>query len=150
MKKLYIAYGSNLNLAQMASRCPSASIYAKGVLNNWKMVYRGSRANSHATIIRKKGSVVPVLVWIIQPYDERRLDRYEGFPTYYYKKDIMVDIAGHKKKAMVYIMNEMQRPGMPSPQYIETIRQGYIDNDMDLNIFQKSLEENFIECSKII
>jgi hypothetical protein len=62
----------------------------------------------------------------------------------------MVDIAGHKKKAMVYIMNEMQRPGMPSPQYIETIRQGYIDNDMDLNIFQKSLEENFIECSKII
>ena len=55
MGKLYIAYGSNLNLAQMAARCPSASVYAKGVLNNWELVYRGRKANSHATIIKKAG-----------------------------------------------------------------------------------------------
>ena len=54
MKKLYVAYGSNLNLAQMAARCPSASVYAKGVLNNWALVYRGRKANSHATIIKKQ------------------------------------------------------------------------------------------------
>ena len=66
MKKLYIAYGSNLNLAQMAARCPSARVYAKGVLNNWELVYRGHKANAHATIIRKRGSTVPVLVWEIR------------------------------------------------------------------------------------
>lgn len=147
MGKLYIAYGSNLNLAQMAARCPSARIYAKGVLNNWELVYRGTERNSHATIIRKPGSTVPVLVWEIQPKDEYFLDIYEGYPRYYFKKNIMVDIGCKKKKAMVYIMDERQLPGRPSASYIETIRQGYTDNDMDISIFEKSLELNSIECA---
>lgn len=147
MEKLYIAYGSNLNLAQMAARCPSAKVYAKGVLNNWELVYRGTKRNSHATIERKSGSTVPVLVWEIQPIDEYRLDIYEGYPHYYSKKNIMVAIKGEKKKAMAYIMDERQLPGRPSPSYIEAIRQGYIDNDMDISIFEKSLKVNFIECT---
>lgn len=146
MGKLYIAYGSNLNLVQMASRCPSAAIYAKGILNNWELVYRGSKINSHATIIRKPKSTVPVLVWEIQPADECRLDVYEGYPHYYFKKNIMVYINGKKRKAMVYIMNEKQMPGKPSKQYISTIRQGYIDNNMELAILEKSLKFNLIEC----
>ncbi len=148
MGKLYIAYGSNLNLAQMAARCPSANIYAKGVLNNWKLVYRGSKTNSHATIIRKQDSTVPVLVWEIQPNDEYCLDIYEGYPHYYFKKTIMVDIDGKKKKAMVYIMNDKQLPGRPSGRYVRTILQGYMDNDMDISIFQKSLEFNSMECAQ--
>lgn len=147
MGKLYIAYGSNLNLAQMAVRCPSAKVYAKGVLNNWELVYRGSKTNSHATIERKMGSSVPVLVWEIQPSDEYRLDLYEGCPHYYFKRNIMVNIGAKKKKAMVYIMNEQQLPGKPSASYIETIRQGYIDNDMNLSILEKSLEVNSFECA---
>ena len=147
MRKLYIAYGSNLNLAQMAARCPSASVYAKGVLNNWELVFRGAKRNSHATIERKSGSTVPVLVWEIQPIDEYRLDIYEGYPCYYFKKNIMVDIEGRKKKAMVYIMDEQQLPGRPSASYVETIRQGYTDNDMDISILEKSLEVNSIECA---
>lgn len=147
MEKLYIAYGSNLNLAQMAARCPSARVYAKGVLNNWELVYRGVERNSHATIKRKPGSTVPVLVWKIQPLDEYRLDIYEGYPRYYFKKNIMVDIKGRKKKAMVYIMDERKLPGRPSASYVETIRQGYIDNEMDISIFEKSLEVNSIECA---
>lgn len=146
MGKLYIAYGSNLNLAQMTARCPSARVYAKGVLNNWKLVYRGTERNSHATIERKSGSTVPVLVWEIQPIDEYRLDIYEGYPHYYFKKNIMVNIEGRKKKAMVYIMDERQLPGRPSASYIETIRQGYADNDMDISVLKKSLETNSIEC----
>lgn len=147
MGKLYIAYGSNLNLAQMATRCPAASIYAKGVLNNWELVYRGRKTNSHATIIRKQKSIVPVLVWEIQPADEYQLDIYEGYPHYYFKKDIMVTIDGRKKKAMVYIMDEKQLPGRPSSQYVKTILQGYMDNDMDISVLKKSLEVNFIECA---
>lgn len=148
MEKLYIAYGSNLNISQMSSRCPSARIYAKGILNNWELVYRGSKTNSHATIIKKQGSFVPVLVWKIQTSDEYRLDIYEGYPHYYFKKDIIVDINGIKKKAMVYIMDKRQHPGTPSAHYIEIIRQGYIDNNMNINIFEKTLELNSIECAK--
>lgn len=146
MEKLYIAYGSNLNLSQMAVRCPSAKIYAKGMLNNWKLVYRGRKLNAHATIVRKQDSIVPVLVWKISTEDEKKLDIYEGYPHYYVKKNIMVYINGRKKKAMVYIMNENQLPGKPSERYIQTILQGYIDNDMDVTILKKSLDLNYMEC----
>jgi len=148
MGKLYIAYGSNLNLSQMADRCPSARVYAKGVLNNRALVYRGSPMNSHATIIKKQGSITPILIWEIQPNDENRLDIYEGYPRYYHKENIMVDIDGKRKKAMVYIMNEHQVPGRPSDQYIYTIWQGYRDNSMDTKYFFDSLTYNNLELTQ--
>lgn len=147
MSKLYVAYGSNLNLEQMARRCPTATIYATGILNNWELEYRGAMGNSHATIRRKKGSYVPVLVWEIEDSDESSLDRYEGYPVYYYKQNVMVNIDGNKKKAMVYIMSPSRRPGKPSKHYTETIRQGYIDNSFDLEYFEETLERNSIACA---
>lgn len=146
MGKLYVAYGSNLNLAQMAYRCPSASIYGVGRLNNWELVYRGNMVNSHATITRKQHAYVPVLLWNIEPEDEKRLDIYEGYPRYYYKQNVMVEVDGCKKRAMVYIMDSKNRPGKPSATYIETIRQGYIDNNLDIRKFEESLKRNSIEC----
>lgn len=146
MSRLYVAYGSNLNLSQMALRCPDAKIYGVGVLNNWELLFRGSPTNSHATIKRHSDKSVPVLVWSISETDEQQLDRYEGFPVYYYKKDVMVNIDGKKKKAMVYIMNERRLPGIPSARYVQTIRQGYIDNDLDLDFLEDALELNSIEC----
>ncbi len=147
MGKLYVAYGSNLNLAQMVARCPFATIYSTGRLNNWELLYRGIDGNAHATIARKKGSFVPVLVWNIEPSDERRLDMYEGYPRYYFKQNVMVDIGEQRKRAMVYIMDERRIPGKPSASYVETIRQGYADNEMDISILERSLEINSIECS---
>lgn len=58
----------------------------------------------------------------------------------------MVDIGGKKKRAMVYIMDQQRAPGRPSLTYIETIRQGYIDNNFDLALFENSLDRNTIEC----
>ncbi len=148
MGKLYIAYGSNLNLAQMAARCPSATIYSAGQLNNWELLYRGRNGNAHATIARKKGSSVPVLVWSIEPSDERDLDIYEGYPRYYFKQNVMVDIGTQKKKAMVYIMDLHQKAARPSYTYVETIRQGYVDNNLDMAYLEASLYQNYIECMK--
>lgn len=147
MGKLYASYGSNLNLEQMAARCPSATIFGIGQLNNWELFYRGKEGNAHATIIRKKGSYVPVLVWSIRPSDEQSLDLYEGYPRYYLKRNVMVDINGQKKKAMVYIMDKENMPGRPSEQYVKTILQGYLDNGLDISVLKKSLEINSIECT---
>ena len=105
MKKLYVAYGSNLNIAQMALRCPTAHIYGTGLLNNWELIYRGSMTGSYATIRRRKGSAVPVVVWSIMENDEKSLDIYEGYPRFYFKQNVMVDLPSGKKKAMVYIMD---------------------------------------------
>lgn len=47
---LYVAYGSNLNIMQMSYRCPGATVAFTGFLLNWKLVYKGSRTGSYATI----------------------------------------------------------------------------------------------------
>ena len=40
-KKLYIAYGSNLNLKQMKYRCPTAKLIGKGVVENYGLQFKG-------------------------------------------------------------------------------------------------------------
>ena len=40
-KKLYIAYGSNLNLKQMKYRCPTAKLVGKGVVENYELQFKG-------------------------------------------------------------------------------------------------------------
>ena len=38
-KKLYIAYGSNLNLEQMKFRCPTAKLVGKGTIENYELQF---------------------------------------------------------------------------------------------------------------
>lgn len=119
--RLYIAYGSNLNLGQMARRCPTAEIAGKAVLRNWKLAFRGV-----ATIERCTGHTVPVLVWRLQPKDERSLDAYEGWPHLYRKETLRITMDGERAYAMAYVMNEARRPySMPSKGYLQTILEGY-------------------------
>lgn len=146
MGKLYIAYGSNLNLSQMAARCPNATIYANGILKDWALVFHGSKRNAHATIVKRRGCSVPVLIWNIQPLDEYYLDIYEGYPEYYYKLTIPVEINGKVRNAMAYIMDDGKKPGIPSDTYVETIQEGYIENGLDMEVLEKALKENQIEC----
>lgn len=148
MKKLYVAYGSNLNIAQMALRCPTAHIYGTGLVNNWELIYRGSMTGSYATIRRRKGSAVPVVVWSIMENDEKSLDIYEGYPRFYFKQNVMVDLPSGKKKAMVYIMDLKRKPGRPSQRYVESIREGYISNNLDILYLERSLTLNSQECKK--
>ena len=147
--KYYVAYGSNLNLEQMAYRCPDATVVGKGIVENYGLKYRGSKTGAYATIIKEKGKHVPVLVWKISPNDERNLDRYEGFPTFYYKKNVAVKMAnGEKLNAMVYIMFDEAKPGTPSNYYMRTIYDGYIANGLDLNILFESFDDNDEEVAQ--
>ena len=77
-KRLYIAYGSNINLEQMAYRCPNSKIVSKEMLKGYELEFRGV-----ATIVPNDKSEVPVLIWEIDGRDEHSLDRYEGFPNLY-------------------------------------------------------------------
>ncbi len=148
MNKYYIAYGSNLNLSQMSARCPTAVPYAKGILQNQELIYRGEPTNSYATIRKKEGSYIPILIWIIQDSDEKALDLYENYPALYHKESILAETSEAAIEGMVYIMNQNKKPGKPSPSYIETIRQGYQDNSFDLSPLEQSLAFNKLELNK--
>ena len=42
-KILNLAYGSNLNLGQMAYRCPTAKVYGKGMLLDYQLLSKAER-----------------------------------------------------------------------------------------------------------
>ena len=90
----YIAYGSNLNRAQMALRCPDAKVVGTGEIKDYELLFRGNRNGAVATVEPKKGESVPVLIWEISPRDEFNLDRYEGYPRLYGRSDHWNDTGG--------------------------------------------------------
>lgn len=140
-KKLYIAYGSNLNLKQMARRCPTAVLVGTGVVNGYELQFKGVPDNAFATIGEKEGASVPVAVWELEPRDEMRLNVYEGYPTHYFKKNISVTINGKEISGMAYIMNLQAEFNMPSFSYLKTIRDGYKDCGLDLKALQRAFDE---------
>lgn len=132
-KRYYIAYGSNLNVRQMRMRCPSARIIGTANLKDYELLFKGSKTGSYLTVEKKSGSTVPVAVWEVSIQDEKALDRYEGFPTFYYKKELSLPIKGirtgkvRNRKVFVYIMHEERSIGIPSIPYMQTCLEGYDD-----------------------
>lgn len=134
MKRLYLAYGSNMNLEQMARRCPTARVLGSATLQGFTLTFRGSHGGAVANIEADPAGMVPVLLWEIQLADEAALDRYEGFPTLYQKKILPIIFDGRRIKAMAYVMNAGKPLGIPANRYYNIIRQGYRDAGFDLYI----------------
>lgn len=137
-KKLYIAYGSNLNLPQMANRCPTAKVVGVAAMKDWRLLFRGPHGGAVATVEHYKGGSVPVLVWEITAADEAALDRYEGWPFLYRKETVKVKLNGKTVKAMVYIMNEGRPLGQPSCYYYSVIFDGYKTQGFDVEILRQA------------
>lgn len=138
-RKKYIAYGSNLNLEQMAGRCPSAKVAGRGEIRDYELLFRGRRESAVATLEPKKGASVPVLIWDIGPEDERNLDVYEGYPRLYGKEDLTVQTENGCESIMAYTMNEGHALGLPSMTYLDTITKGYLEAGFDVDILMKSV-----------
>ena len=118
----YFAYGSNMNLEQMAVRCPGARLIGTGLLHGYRLEF-----NRHATIVptNDPGVTVPVAVWEITAQHEDRLDSYEGYPRYYRKLSCTVDLAeGEQIQGMVYQMCTFDY-FPPNEAYFAGIRDAY-------------------------
>ena len=77
-------------------------------------------------------------------------DRYEGFPNFYYKKELMLPIKGirtgkvRKRRVFVYIMHEDRPIGIPSVSYMQTCIQGYDDFGFDRLV----LIDAYLKCGE--
>ena len=147
-KKYYLAYGSNLNIAQMKYRCPTAKPVGTAIIKDYELLFKGSKTGAYLTIEPKDGAFVPVAVWEVTANDETKLDLYEGFPTFYYKKefDVAIDFFDRKgavkKSAFVYIMHEERKIAMPSGYYIQVCKQGYQDFGFDTTLISQACKKS--------
>ena len=99
LKELYFAYGSNLNLSQMAVRCPQAGVVGKAVLEGYELAFR----RGVLTILPKEGGRVNGLLWRVNAWDELTLDRYEGYPHLYTKELLPVQTDSGPQRAFQLI-----------------------------------------------
>lgn len=120
-KKQYLAYGANLNISEMAYRCPNAEPIRRVELRGWQLEFC-----RHATIRQRPNARLQAALWSITEDCEARLDRFEGFPKYYRKQ--IITVLG--QPTMVYLIND-DRLETPSPGYYDTLRQGYKDWHLD-------------------
>lgn len=149
MRKLYLAYGSNLSLEQMAYRCPSAYPIGSATLNDYQLLFKGSKSGSYLTVEPMKGGHVPLLVWSIDEVDERNLDRYEGYPSFYYKKELPISLRSlldgeslGNQHGLIYIMHEARPLGCPSFGYYSICNEGYQRFGFDPAILRQALVDS--------
>ena len=153
-KRYYLAYGSNLNVRQMMIRCPSARMIGTATIEDYRLMFKGSKTGSYLTIEPEEGCSVPVGVWEVSEADELALDRYEGFPTFYYKKELELPITGirtgkvRRRKAFVYIMHEDRLLGVPSNMYMRICMEGYMDFGFNYDILWEAYEYSRQENGK--
>lgn len=147
-KRYYAAYGSNLNILQMRYRCPRARIIGTAEIADYRLLFKGSKTGAYLTIEKQKESVVPVGIWEVSESDERSLDRYEGFPNFYYKTEMSLDIKGirtgkiRRRKCFVYIMHEERELALPSRSYVRTCIEGYFDFDFNTKYLKQAIQDS--------
>lgn len=138
--KLYAAYGSNLNHAQMRERCPDAKYLGASMLKNHNLIFCGQPDHSFATIESMAGKEVPIGLWEISARDENSLDRYEGYPNFYHKTVLPAAFDGKEVHAMVYIMDLAMPAGLPSVMYYDIVEKGYRDCGLNTAYLKEALK----------
>lgn len=141
MSKAYLAYGSNMSVEQMKIRCPRARIIGTGMLQDWRLLFKGDHiTTSFATIEEWQGYCVPFVLWDITRRHEVSLDLYEGYPRSYQKKYVDVEIDGQKYNALVYVKNESLPTNPPITHYYAVLYEAYEKFGFDLKILKEALE----------
>ncbi len=92
---------------------------------------------------------MPVVIWEVDKTNEKALDRYEGYPTFYYKKDIKVQYKGIRTGnrrtvtafALHYARGKADRcakPFLPINTCLDGYDTFYFDKQILLNAYHKS------------
>ena len=134
--KLYLAYGSNLNVLQMQVRCDHAEPVTHGFMIDYKLAF-----SSVATIEKSPGDKAPIAVWRVTPSDIGALDRYEGFPGLYGKRDVNITILGVQEKCFTYVLNPPYDIEPPWTDYFDTIEEGYKEWGLDPHYLEDAVDD---------
>lgn len=130
----YFAYGANTNHQHLRNLCPAAKWLGSAVLADHKLCWR-----YHLDIERTVGHCVHGAVWSISLAELDQLDHYEGYPTYYTRKQQMVSVNGDNTICWVYEMPVKGRLNSPHHRYYNQVYKGYLDSKLPLNQLLENL-----------
>jgi len=114
----YFAYGANMDPTHLAKYCPGAIALGPAVLPGHRFEI-AARGYGHAA--PDPGHDVPGFLWELPPDEAEALDRYEGVPEGWYRRDqVTVRHDGMPTQAMLYVATDTA-PGLANPGYLEGI-----------------------------
>ena len=127
---VYFAFGSNLDLAQMRRRCPSAVPQARATLHGYRIAFAGHSTTwggGVATVVHDHDAKVEGMIYLLSVQDLAALDRFEGAPFVYERRmKTVVDEQGRRRRVQVYrIADELAEEALPGPRYFDTIVRAY-------------------------
>jgi gamma-glutamylcyclotransferase (GGCT)/AIG2-like uncharacterized protein YtfP len=119
--ELYAAYGSNMNPAQMAERCPHSPRRSTGWLEGWRLTFGGEDIGwegALATVVEDADERVFVVLYELSDSDEQSLDRWDGATIGFYRKfRVRVATLDGEVVAWLYVLNGYEG-GLPSARYL--------------------------------
>ena len=83
-----------------------------------------------------KNSIVPGALFEISKSDEKKLDVYEDYPVLYKKYYFTY----YGKKVMTYTMTKKTLFAYPTERYLNVVKRGYKDCNLDNHILKKALK----------
>lgn len=114
---LYAAYGSNLNPARMAERCPHSPLRSTGWLDGWRLTFGGEDLGwdgALATIVPDHFEQVFVAVYDVTVEDAVLLDGWESADTGLYRRTrVRVATMLGEQVAWAYVLDAYEG-GLPS------------------------------------
>lgn len=140
MSKYFFAYGTNITQTELDKHCPGATLVGYGMLNNYRLEFRGYSGHAIAHLAKKKGEVLPVTIWELPPESKYTIENYEKFPYIYKKEKIKALMNGKKVKGIVYLNKQELPQGMPSEEYLNALKQAYAEVDFDEYYINSALE----------
>jgi len=121
---LYAAYGTNLDPALMAQRCPHSPLQTTGWLAGWRLTFGGEEHGwdgALATVVEDPMSAVFVAVYDVTSLDERTLDEWELADTGLYRRTrVRVNGLADDVVAWTYVLDAFEG-GLPSAHYLGAI-----------------------------
>ena len=118
---IYAAYGSNMDPAQMAERCPHSPLRGSGWLEGWRLAFGGEElgwAGALATVFEESGQRVFVVLYDLSDSDEESLDQWDGVSLGFYRKaKVRVETMDGDVLAWLYVLNAYEG-GLPAARYL--------------------------------
>jgi len=118
---IYAAYGSNLDPARMAQRCPHSPQHGTGWLLGWRLTFGAEDRGwdgALATVAESPGSQVFVALYDLTDEDAAALDEWEGGALELYRTlRVRVETLEGAVLAWLYVLDAFEG-GLPSKQYL--------------------------------
>lgn len=124
---LYAAYGSNMDPAQMRTRCPHSPAAGTGWVTGWRLTFGGEELGwegALATLVEEPREQVFVALYDITPADRVALDKWECADSGLYRTSrVRVSTMEGDVLAWTYVLNAYEG-GLPSARYLGLMAEG--------------------------